>query len=383
MRFDMTSRWLASTVIVATVSVALAVSIGGKVAAGQSPASGAAPAKPARPATPAKVLKTPWGEPDLRGIWSGRTLGGTPIERPAEYGMREFLTDAEIAAKQEQADEGKAKQVALVKEGKGQDLGLAGQTFEERKQKDKDAVITGFEYNTFWVYSDTSVRLSRRTSLVVEPKDGKIPYKPELLPRLTYSAKLVSSNPPADFVNRTWRDRDTGERCITDGLTGNFWQGTGPAEIIQGPGWVAILNEQFRDRRVIPTDGRPHGNISRWFGDAVGRWEGQTLVIDTTNFIDMTGTWPENRFAQEWRTPSKTMHQVERFTRVSNTALDYELTVTDPSRFTQPFKIAFQIQQSPAEQAFFEYACHEGNYGMAHLLSQARNVEKGVQGNKK
>jgi hypothetical protein len=320
-------------------------------------------------AQPYTQQKTPWGEPDLIGVWGGRNLTVTPLERPQEYAGREFLTDAEVAAKQKEQNELQTRKDALVQKGEGQELGLRG------KPAGKDDTITGFEYNTFWVDTGAAAQVFRRTSLITGP-EGRIPYKPEVHERMKYTNAVVSSRPPADFVNRSPRDRDMGERCITDGILGMFWSGTGPSQIIQGPGYVAIMGEQFRDRRIIPTDGRAHGAVRSMLGEAIGHWEGNTLVVETKNFSDMSQNWPRDRFAQEWRTPSSTMHLVERLTRTGENAIDYEVTVTDPSKFTKPFAIVFPLTKSPTQQVFLEYACHEANYGMLHLLSQARNLEK-------
>jgi hypothetical protein len=325
-----------------------------------------APSRSAGTKKPYQVPKTPWGEPDLQGVWGGRHQTTTSLERPAALAGREFLTDKEIAAIQKTEDDQQAQKDALVKAGKGEELGLTG------KKASQDATITGYEYNTFWVDTGTPAKVFRRTSLILEPKDGKLPYTPEARKRQDFHVAVVSSVPPADFVNRTWRDRDTGERCITDGVAGSLWMGTGPTEIIQGPGYVVILGEQFRDRRIIPTDGRRHADVHGWAGDARGHWEGSTLVIDTTNFADKL----QEMWQDYWRAATSTTHLVERFTRVDADTIDYELTLTDPSTLTAPLKIAFPFMKSPTEQGFYEYACHEGNYGMVHLLSEARNLEK-------
>jgi hypothetical protein len=338
------------------------------IAAGWLAAAGAGQTAQ-RPAPAYTQPKTPWGEPDLQGVWGGRNLTVTPLERPKEYAGREFLTDEEVAAKQKEQNELQAQKDALVQKGEGKELGLRG------KPASKGDSITGYEYNTFWVDTGAAAKVFRRTSLVTGP-EGRIPYKPEILERMKFSTAVVSSRPPQDFVNRSWRDRDMGERCVTDGVLGMFWSGTGPSQIIQGPGHIAIMGEQFRDRRIIPTDGRAHGTVRSILGEAIGHWEGNTLIVETKNFTDMTQNWPRDRFSQEFRTPSSTMHLLERFTRTAADTLEYEVTVTDPSKFTKPFTIVFPLEKSPTQQVFLEYACHEANYGMLHLLSQARNLEK-------
>ena len=170
-----------------------------------------------------------------------------------------------------------------------------------------------FEYNTFWVDTGAPAKVFRRTSLIVGA-EGRIPYKPEMLPRVAFTAAVISSQPPDDFVNRSWRDRDMGERCITDGVLGMVWSGTGPSQIIQGPGYVVMRGEQFRDRRVIPTDGRPHGTIRSMLGEAIGHWEGNTLVVETKNFSDASQHWPQRSVragiqdAFELDAPARALH---------------------------------------------------------------------------
>ena len=369
----MTTRSIASISIVA--GLVLAASVATQLVFGQAETPDVAGTSEQEAY---EVPMTPWGEPDFQGVWGGRNQTVTPFERPVELGDRAYLTDEEMAALDQESKAAQAMRDRLFQEGTGEDLGLRNKTFEERAEK--DAVITGFEYNTFWVDTGFAARVFRQTSLVMAPKNGRIPYKPALQERMAFSSHVVSSNPPDDFVNRSWRDRDFGERCITDGLPGTLWNGTGPTMIIQGPGYVSLLMEQFRDRRIIPTDGREHENISGWFGNGRGHWEGDTLVVDTNNFLDKTAHWPEDRFSTEWRTPTATQHMVERFTRVAADTIDYEMTLTDPSRFTEPITVKLPFMQHPQEQEFFEYACHEGNYGMIHLLSQARNVERAKRG---
>ena len=303
--------------------------------------------------------RTLWGEPDLQGIWQTRYATNTPLERPEEFGEREFLTDEEVA-EQERA------------EGEAVALRAAGADFQELGRPDSSvSPIAGNEYNTFWLDTGGAKIVGRRTSMIVGP-DGRIPLKPELLKRQAYRAEIVSSHPPEGFANNSWLDRDTGERCLSDGVPGQMWTGTGPNLIIQGPGYVAILHEQFRDRRVIPTDGRPHGNVRGWLGSSVGRWEGTTLVVETKNFADKT----HYAFSRVWREPTETMHLVERFTRVAADTLEYQMTLTDPVKFTKPWTAVATIPYENPYPKFFEYACHEGNYGMINLLSQDRNLEK-------
>ena len=157
----------------------------------------------------------------------------------------------------------------------------------------------------------------------------------------SFHSAYVSNFPPEEHYNSTWRDRDTGERCLTDGTLGQMWGGTSgaPNQFIQGPGYVAILHEQFRDRRIIPTDGRAPSEVRTWRGNSSGRWEGDTLVVATTSFLDKT--------SESWQNISKaaspTMHLMERWTRVGPDSMTYEVTVTDPSKFTQPWTVALTL----------------------------------------
>jgi hypothetical protein len=151
-----------------------------------------------------------------------------------------------------------------------------------------------------------------------------------------------------------------------------MWQGPngGHNQIVQSPGYVTILHEEYRDRRLIPTDGRPHGNIRQWFGDSVGRWEADTLVVDTINFLDRTNY----EWASIWTRPSETLHLVERFTRIDAETLEYKITVEDPATFSSPWTAVIPISRLADDTRIYEYACHEGNYAMPNLLSAGRAV---------
>jgi hypothetical protein len=168
----------------------------------------------------------------------------------------------------------------------------------------------------------------------------------------------------------SYLDPDTGERCLTDGVTALMWQGPngGHNRIVQSPGYVTILHEEYLDRRIIPTDGRPHGAIRQWLGDAVGKWEGNTLVVDTTQFIDRTNYEWANLFTR----PSETLHLVERFTRTDANTMEYRITVEDPATFDRPWTAVMPITRLADSTLIYEYACHEGNYAMPNLLAGGR-----------
>lgn len=347
----MCNRWR-RVVTVLTVTIATAP-LAFRVVEGQG--RNTAPAAAA--ATGWTAPRTAWGDPDLQGVWRNETA--IPFERPAQYAGRATLTPEEIAARQ------KAEQEELKARQAGADFTAIG------RPELKDSPIAGNEYNRFWTETGRPRRIFNQTSMIVDPPDGKMPQlNPELGKRQRHHAAMVSSNPPPDVTNESYVERDTGERCLTDGIPASVYQGTGPNQILQGPGYVIIMGEQFRDRRVIPLDGRPLSPIRQWVGQSRGRWEGNTLVVETTNFADkMHYVWQTY-----WRGPSDGMQLIERFTRVAPDIIEYQMTVNDPTKFDRPFTARVPITK--LDQAFLEYACHEGNYGMLHLLSQARNLEK-------
>jgi len=299
--------------------------------------------------TPAR---TPWGEPDLQGTFSNRTI--TPFERPANVSGREFFTPEEVAALEKRAQEQSGDE--------GRNKGTRGDV--ERA------------YNDFWWDRGTKVT-TPRTSLVIEPADGRVP-------ELTEEAKKRAADEGKRPAFRgagangrgadTWLDRSTFERCITRGMPGAMSPTAynNNYRITQSPGYVAIQIEMLGGARVIPTDGRPHVNqsIRQWMGNSVARWEGDTLVVDTTNFTDKV----------LYRGAAENLHLVERFTRVAPGQIDYRVTITDPTTFTKPWTVA--IPYVDTGEDMFEYACHEGNYGMEGILSGAREEERAAASGK-
>ena len=283
---------------------------------------------------------TAWGDPDLQGIWVGSTL--TPMQRPAELEGKEFLSEEEVADREEEA--------------------RAGQ-FQESAARAGDPGT----YNAIWFDRGTAWVQNRRTSLIVEPKDGKIPY--------TATARQ-HERPYGIGPYDSYVDLDTGERCLSDGLP-QIWFGYNPNhQIFQTPTHVAIVHEMFNQRRIIPLDGSSHVDMLQWNGDPRGRWEGDTLVVESINFSDRIGY----RWAATWRHPSSTLHMVERFTRVDAITIEYEATITDPERFTQPWTVSMPLTSDQSGRGVtsgqvFEYACHEGNYGLANILRGERVAE--------
>jgi len=303
-------------------------------------ATTAAKAAPKRGGTPPRTL---WGEPDLQGVWDFATI--TPLERPRELAGKEILTEKEAAE-------------------------FERETLERRNPDRRDggaAADVGRAYNQFWWDYGTKVVGTNRTSLIVDPPDGRVPpLTPEAKERADARAQVLR-RPPAGP-----EDRNLWERCILGGNTGPPMV-SGPynnvVQLFQTPGYVVILNEMINDARIVPLDGRPHlpPSIRQWRGDSRGRWEGDTLVVDTTNFRDETN----------FRGARATLHVVERFTRVDARTLLYEFTVDDPMTWTRPWSAAMPMRK--AEGPMFEYACHEGNYGMVNILSGARAEEKAAE----
>jgi len=294
--------------------------------------------------------RTPWGEPDLQGTYSNRTI--TPFERPANVAGREFFTQEEVAALEKRAQE---------------------QTGDEGRSKGTRGDVER-AYNDFWWDRGTKVT-TPRTSLVIDPPDGRVP-------ELTEEAKKRAGDEGKRPAFRgagangrgtdTWLDRSTFERCITRGMPGAMSPTAynNNYRITQSPGYVAIQIEMLGGARVIPTDGRPHLNqsIRQWMGHSVARWEGDTLVVDTSNFTDKV----------LYRGAAENLHLIERFTRVAPGQIDYRVTVIDPSTFTKQWTVA--IPYLDTGEDMFEYACHEGNYGMEGILSGAREEERAAAG---
>jgi hypothetical protein len=287
------------------------------------------------------VPRTPDGHPDFQGIWNTSTL--TPLERPAEFGDKPFLT----------AQEAKDYEARLLREG-------------NRDRRDGGAdVDVGRAYNEFWYDRGSHVVQTRRTSLIIDPPDGKIPaLTPEAQKRQTELAQYRRQHPgdgPEDY--------SLANRCI-------LWASAGPPmmpgpynnnyQIVQAPGWVTILVEMIHDARIIPTNRSPHlpSTVREWMGDSRGHWEGDTLVVETTNFTDRTN----------FRGASQNMRLVERFTGTDANTIMYEFTVNDPSSFTKPWTV--QIPMKKSMEPVLEYACHEGNYAMEGMLRALRVEEK-------
>jgi hypothetical protein len=332
------------------ITLAVAAGMVGALALGCSTTQ-SSPANEASGANTFTQPRTAWGDPDLQGVW--RYEGTVPLERPKEFEGRELLTDEEVAERDRIEKDQAENRLA----------GLEGAAVGRRSIS--ESPIRGNEYNSFWQDHGRPRRVFKQTSLIVEPRDGRVPYTDDARKAEERSAARYGVGPYESYL-----DPDTGERCLTDGVTGMMWQGPngGHNQIVQSPGYVTILHEEYRDRRVIPTDGRAHGGARQWFGDSVGRWEGDTLVVDTTNFLDRTNY----EWASIWTRPSETLRLVERFTRIASDTIEYRITVEDPATFSSPWTAIIPISKLPDDTRIYEYACHEGNYAMPNLLSAGR-----------
>jgi hypothetical protein len=292
--------------------------------------------------------KTPWGDPDLQGVWPGNM--GVPMQRPAALGDRTTLTDEEFAKKQEQA----AKQ--------------AQADAESTAASDTKA---GIGPPSYWTERG---KPTRQTSLIIDPPDGRLPgLTPEAV-KYRKEARNAKGLPGAWSGSAdSWEDLNIYYRCITRGLLGSvipvvYNNGN---QILQSPGYVVFRNEMIHESRVIPLDGRPHvgSAIRLYLGDSRGHWEGNTLVVETTNFTDKDAIGSNGAgYPGDPGYHSDQLKIVEKFTRTSAKTLDYTATVIDPKTWTRPWTILLQLEKNDSYQ-ILEYACHEGNYAMTDILS--------------
>jgi hypothetical protein len=326
--------WLGVFGVVATVAFIAPVVIAAQDADGKAKAapSAAKSTSVVRKSAP----RTPWGDPDLQGVWDYRTI--TPMERPQNMAGRSLLTDEEAARLEAQA----AKQL------------------DAPPDENTPANLVHAPYMTD---RGRKVLDDKRTSLIIDPADGRVPpLTPEGQARL--AARRGGRDGGADGPE----NRSTAERCITYG----FPNANLPTlynnniQIVQGPGYVAVTHEMIHETRLIPLDGRPplDPKIKQWFGDYRGHWEGDTLVVESRNFSDKTN----------FRGAGATLHTIERFTRLGKDALDYRLTIDDSHTFVRPWTI--DLPMRPSEGIIYEYACHEANMAMYDILEVARDEEK-------
>jgi len=304
---------------------------------------------------------TPWGHPDLQGTWTSDDLQNIPVERPAEFGTRRFLTEEEIAERAASVD----RQSSAIATGERPKEGFWARV-QGLGKVEAEAVPANFvEY---------ARRASTLTSLVSDPPDGKIPPLTEAARARRNRGPSYTNTRPQSYLDMTIYDR-----CITRGVTAGFFPaiyGNG-SEFIQTPGMVAIRYEMIHETRLIPLDNRPRNSakMRSYMGEPRGHWEGDTLVVETANFIG-------GKLAVSGSTYSEDLNLTERFTRTGPNTLEYSVTVNDPQTYTAPWTATFPLTAEPGYE-IFEYACHEGNYSMRNRLSAARAEEAREAGGKK
>jgi hypothetical protein len=301
-------------------------------------------------AKPASPPRTPDGRPDLHGIWSFATI--TPFERPTELADKTTLTDQEAAEFEKQA--------------------ATRSVQDEGRQRGTQADVSR-AYNDFWYDRGTRVVGTRQTSIVIDPPNGRIPaLTPDGQARASARAAARKQRGPADGPE----DRSLGERCILGFNAGPPFAPSAynnNVQIVQTRDYVMIMTEMVHDARIVPLDGRPHlpSTARLWMGDSRGRWEGDTLVVETTNFSEKN----------LYRGATPNLRLVERFSRTSEGILTYEFTVNDPATWTAPWTGRVPLEK--IDEKIYEYACHEANYGMEGILKGTRTDERDTAQSKK
>ena len=282
--------------------------------------------------------RTPWGDPDLQGTWTNRTT--TPLQRPSEFAEQLVLTNEQRAELDAEA--------------------------ERNRDRPPPPGRTG-GYNSFWL--DRGIR-SEQTSLIVDPPDGRFPEKTDRVRDTDEAFEVARAGDDPD----SWEDLNLYDRCITRGLPGAMIPGfyNHNYQILQTPTYVVILVEMIHDARIIPLDDRPplSPQIRQWLGDSRGYWDGDTLVVETSQFSPRG----DQRVRNLVSAGSEHSRVVERFRRVDADTIEYRVTVTDPRSYRRSWTA--QIPMVPLDGPLFEYACHEGNYGLVNILAGARAKER-------
>jgi hypothetical protein len=332
------------------LSLALVVPNIVAVVAGQQPGSYTPP-------------RTPWGDPDLQGVWPGTEMVGVPLQRPQQFGTRNVLTEEEFQQRVKQAKQQDENALAEI-DVFSVDVSNAG------------AVGSPTSPPPHWLERG---KPSRQASLIVDPPDGR---QPPLSPEGEARAARQKTETAARRERLrgreadTYTDRSLYDRCITRGVVGSILPViyNNGNEIVQAPGFVAIRNEMIHETRIVPLDGRPHlpATMKSYMGDSRGRWDGNTLVVETTN-LNGRNSVGGNGGGQT----SDQIKLVERFTLLDADTLQYQITIDDPGTWTKPWTIAFPWKRDQG-YGMFEYACHEGNYAMRNILSGSRANETGA-----
>jgi hypothetical protein len=305
------------------------------------------------------VPRTPWGDPDLQGKWPGTQMVGVPLQRPEALGLRNVLNDEEFAAREAQ---------------------FARQSEQDNADFDLDAATSTPGGDVGGPVSPPPHWLERgapqrQASLIVDPANGRMPPLTDAAQqRVAELRKVREARGPAD----SYTDRSLYDRCITRGIAGSILPViyNNGNQIVQAPGYVAIVNEMIHETRVVPLDGQAHlsPDIKLWLGDSRGHWEGDTLVVETTNLTDRTAIGVNGGGARH----STAIKITERFTRVDADTIDYKMTIDDPQTWTAPWTMDYPLERDDA-YGMYEYACHEGNYAMFNILSGARAEERAAQ----
>ena len=329
---------------VALSAVLAVVLLAPAVVSGQSAASAAAGGE---------SFRTPWGDPDLQGTWTNTTT--TPLQRPTDLADQEFLTAEEHAVRDQQ-------------------VALSVNLDNRYPAPDAATPVSVGAYNNYWMERGT---LGTRTSLIIDPPDGRLP------PMTPEEQALQSRGNVSTFASSRFdsiQDFNALDRCISRGMPGAMMPGfyNHNYQILQTPDYVVILVEMVHDARIIPLDGRPGppAAVRQWMGDSRGRWEGDTLVVESTHFADKVNGRQELGHTQGGGTVfggDENLRLVERFTRVSADTVDYEFTVVDPSVWEAPWTAS--LPMTAIDGPLFEYACHEGNYALENILAGARAEE--------
>jgi hypothetical protein len=294
-------------------------------------------------ASAAAAARTSWGDPDLQGVWDYRTI--TPMERRPEFGDREFYTEDEVAQLE----------------------GRAARRMD--KPPDPNAPNTNLVHAEYLTDPGRHVDDSHRTSLIVDPPTGRLP---PLTPDAQQRQDATRAAAPPGGKTDSYRDRPLYERCITRGLPGTILPTlyNNNIRIVQSPGYVAIVHEMIHDTRVVPLDGTPFSGVRSYLGESRGHWEGDTLVVESRNF---NGRAP-------FRGAGEKLKLTERYRRTSGDKIEFKMTFEDDTQWVQPWTVAYSIR--PAEGELYEYACHEGNYGLRNILENARDADRAAAAHK-
>jgi hypothetical protein len=299
--------------------------------------------------------RTSWGDPDLEGKWPGTRMVGVPVQRAESLGTRNVLTDEEFAQRESQFE-------------RQRDLDNADFDLADAANTPGGTVGGPVSPPPHWLERGDP---QRQASLIVDPPNGRLPALTPAAEQREAALREHRQQHPAD----SYADRSLYDRCITRGVAGSFLPViyNNGNQIFQSPGYVTIVNEMIHESRVVPLDGRAHvsGNVKSYLGDSRGHWDGDTLVVETTNFTDRTGVSLNGGGVRN----SEALKVTERFTRTAHDMMLYAITIDDPGTWTAPFTMQYPLKRDDG-YGMYEYACHEGNYALHNILSGARADER-------